>query len=1503
VLDLIENRAAISDSSTPSVVSDRAEIPLVGVGASAGGLQPIQRYFELLGDDVYSAFVVVQHLSPHFRSLMDELLARYSRLRIRRIDSVCDIEAGTIYLNQPRTTIEIVGNTLTAKRDDVEERAVARPIDHFFTSLASARRDQAVGLVFSGTGTDGMRGSGKILDAGGSVLVQDPGTAQFDGMPLATINSGFYSFSGPIEHLVEQTGLLLAGKDLTETVESDLVQAHPYDRILSSIQLQFGADLRHYKESTIRRRIARRAKLAGACDIADYATQLATDARELDVLYADLLIEVTTFFRDADAFKVLASTAISNLCSSSRNSNEPIRVWVPGCASGEEAYSIAILFAECSLAIDRPLNLKVLATDIHGRSMNQASAGIYSLDALSSVPAELVDRYFDVSRQQAVVKPFLRSYLFFSTHDLLNDPPFIDIDLVSCRNLLIYLKNDSQQQAMQSLLYAMRPGGFMMLGPSERLESPQSEYFEVVDDNWRIFHRNSMSTPKGSRLRQKIAGGMRKGVTPSSDSSLPFDRGSLLFRRAKSEALENLVKKLSQPGFLITGSGDIEHIFGEVSDLIPLKPGSFSKNVVDLVHPELKTVVSIILEQLPVAQDGCVERNVNLGGIEDVDGRTINIRAEHLCGLQEESHKFYLLLISDRSRFLGVSDAASGEEDNSSADQLQSERELREKLRLLQQTLNESESNLRATIEELETSNEELQSTNEELMSANEELQSTNEELHSVNEELYSVSAEHQQKNRELIERDREIEALLQSAKIGTVHLDEKLCLVRYSEDICNLFNIMPQDLGRPINHLTIKSNEREITDAIARCASEMSDETVELDVSVQGKTYLVRITGKAGSKGKESAGVLITCIDITDRRYMEDQARTLATIVEKTRTFVARWDADTKRVTYSNYHFARQCQFESADGPIGQLIQDVLSASACDWLKKRADTLKVDESLTDMVQGFNINEPDASSLVTLQALAGSSGEVSGYQCVGFPSLEENAFTLALNEMQTSLSESKSPETLIDKVISALVRYLQFEVGFVSIRSDDGSHQVRHAVDVLGDITVSQINASISDAVLEELNENGGITIASKDLASDSLAEALSQLRAQFVIASPVKNFGGAIGTLCLMSRRSAERNLTYRDKNFVYMVCAWIGFILDQEKYVQLIRHQTEYYKSLLHAIPGLMFLLDSDGRILTASERLCQLLGLELAQVKSKHVDDYLPDGAASKSYLQSNVVNQRNRLLLPNGSSTEVELSSVQCTVGVQQLRLVMLTDVSKRLEVQAELEAQNEQLSQANESLNRFAFVASHDLQEPLRKIQQFGSFLVSDLGDQLSTDSRYHLDVITTAAERMSKLIYDLLQFSRMSRETPTLDDVDLNDLVKSCITNHHEKLIEVNGVAETIDLPRSIRGNRVMLEQMINNLISNSIKYRSDDRSLNITVSGGAPDSREMFSFVDNGVGLDSKKTERIFEPFYRLDNKAAVKGSGVGLAICALVCEKHGWSIHCSGSKGEGCRFTIVEA
>ncbi|MDX1667969.1 MAG: chemotaxis protein CheB, partial [Limnobacter sp.] len=629
----------MSESSETSVqTTDKAKRPthIVGVGASAGGLEALEKLFRAMPGNTEMAFVVIQHLSPDFKSLMDELMMRFTSMPVQLVDSEVDVQANRIYLLAPKKEVVIEGDRLVTY-DRPSGKQLSMPINVFFRSLAASWGDKAIAVVLSGTGSDGSDGVLNVRDAGGVVIVQDPSTAKFDGMPQSAIGTGCVdAVLGPEEmpssiNSIINDPLFVRNSGKDELSEDELLHLNGIDKIYGLLKSHFSIDFRLYKPSTITRRIHRRITLGGnAVSIDDYVSKLEQDQSELNALYKDLLIGVTAFFRDIDAFEALRSKAVQEIMDKLPEDQE-FRVWVCGCSTGQEAYSMAMLILEEYERRGRTPLLKVFATDLHRDSVEVAADGVYSEMALESVPQLLKDKYFNsVGGGSFKVSPALRRFIIFSEHNLLKNPPFTRMNLVSCRNLLIYFRAEAQVPAVTAFNFSLVPGGVLFLGASETLGSLADD-FDTVDNHWKIYKKTKESRVSLTLKSQGEMGqaSMYEGSRQRNDRAQPLSR-----------LYHHLLDKHIPSGILLSENHELLHVFGDAHRYMKIPTGRHTGDVFAMLGQSLSIALSTALRNI---KDQSVSMSYRGIAIEEASS-LVELTVDPLFD-KASGRRFYMVLI------------------------------------------------------------------------------------------------------------------------------------------------------------------------------------------------------------------------------------------------------------------------------------------------------------------------------------------------------------------------------------------------------------------------------------------------------------------------------------------------------------------------------------------------------------------------------------------------------------------------------------------------------------------------------------------------------------------------------------------------------------------------------------------------------------------------------------------------------------------------------------------
>ena len=855
---------------TETLTDEAAPTHVVAIGASAGGLEPIELLFDQLPSQTGAAFVLIQHLSPDFKSLMDQLLGRHTAMEIVRVTDRTRLRRDRVYLIPPRKEMIVTGDDELQVRDPDKDLAVNHPIDVFLHSLADVYGEHAVAVVLSGSGSDGAQGCRAVHRSGGLVFAQDPATANFASMPQAVIDQlGAVLTAGPTEManlIVRHIGGRPVNADTGNAVAEAL---NATQRILFALRQRFGADFGYYKQSTVARRIERRVGLTKCRDEEAYAAYLLDHPDEMEDLYHDLLIGVTSFFRDEAAFRAFEKEALPGLLERMRE-GEQVRVWVAGCATGEEVYSLAILLIEGAEQRGIPPNVKIFATDIHEVSLAHASEGVYGPDKLQGVSAARLDRFFESLEYGSYrVKPAVRRFVVFSKHNLINDPPFSRLHLISCRNLLIYLGDAAQRKVMALFHFSLRKSGLLFLGSSET-PGRLADEFSTVNTRFRLFRK----------LRDVRLSASLEVLPPSSTMPQPSEEprqpstapgaGAVALFRQLMPAYDTLLSTYAPPGLLIDHHGHVVHVFGDAGRYLrPLGEGAVSMLATDRVHEALHVAVASGIDRALRHGDSSVSSGLTVTCADGTTKRVdVHVDAVKTQQGDDPTHAFIGFMDAD-----GAGPVA-GEPHAAPAPTTIAPDEAGRRIRELEADLRLTEESLQTTIEELETSNEELQAANEELQSSNEELQSTNEELYSINEELHTVSGEYEHRIEELVQLNSDMNNLLTSTDIGAIFLDRDLNLRRFTPAAAKLFHLVPHDVGRPISHVTSRIVSADLQEDIA--AIQAGQSRIEREVTTDtGDQYIVRLLPYTTADGRPD-GVSLSFVDIGElkRTYAQLEER-----------------------------------------------------------------------------------------------------------------------------------------------------------------------------------------------------------------------------------------------------------------------------------------------------------------------------------------------------------------------------------------------------------------------------------------------------------------------------------------------------------------------------------------------------------------------------------------------------------------------------------------------------
>ncbi|MTW20194.1 chemotaxis protein CheB [Allochromatium palmeri] len=871
-----------NSSEIPDASVHPAHFPIVGLGASAGGLAAFEAFFAAIPPDLKTgmAFVLVQHLAPDHKSLLTELIKRYTRMRVQEVEDGMRVEPDCIYVIPPNLDMALFQGTLRL----LESTAVPGrrlSIDFFFRSLALDQHERAIGVLLSGSGSDGTLGARTIKGEGGLVIAQSPKTADYDAMPRSVIATGLTDFVLPPAEMPAQIMAYVAhafgaGARLSSATGQP---GDTLSKICILLRDRTGHDFSQYKQSTLVRRTERRMALHQIDRQSDYVRYLQQTPGELDELFRDLLIGVTCFFRDTDAFEVLERDIIPRLFAG-KSAGAPVRVWVCGCSTGEEAYSIAILLQEHIETLKQSFRVQVFATDVDARAIEQARTGCYPSSIAADVSEARLARYFsrNPDGDGYRIQKGIRDLLIFSEQDVIKDPPFSRLDLISCRNLLIYFNAELQKRLMPIFHYALNPEGVLFLGNSETV-GDSFTLFSPLNRKCKLFlrreHLFGVPAPAMGEFLTANAPVINASQMPAPREPRPVK----VDLRVLTE--QTLLAHYNPVAILVNGRGDILHILGRTGQLLELPAGDTATNILSMAREGLARPLTAALHRSVARKEVVQVPNIRVN--TDDSFVRVDLSVRPLRPDQSDSSRpsnLYLVVFEAPRSLAALEEIREGEEPQPESGRdrriVELELELRAKDEYLQTTLEEMET----ANEELKSTNEELQSVNEELQSTNEELETSKEELQSVNEELATVNVELQNKVVDLSRANNDMNNLLAGTGVATLFVDHQLRITRFTPTATHLIKLIKTDIGRSVgdivsnlvNYTDLMQDTLAVLNTLVTCEHEVQ--------TLQGDWYLMRI-GPYRTLDNVIEGAVITFVDISNRKRMEDALHSARTMAE----------------------------------------------------------------------------------------------------------------------------------------------------------------------------------------------------------------------------------------------------------------------------------------------------------------------------------------------------------------------------------------------------------------------------------------------------------------------------------------------------------------------------------------------------------------------------------------------------------------------------------------------
>jgi two-component system CheB/CheR fusion protein len=901
---------------------------VVGIGASAGGLEAINEFFDNIPQDTGFSFVVIQHLSPDYKSLMAELLAKHTDMQVHEATEDMPLKPNCIYLIPTKKTLTLSNGKLQLQ-EKVRNNHPNTAIDIFFESLAKDKGEKAVGIILSGTGSDGTKGIAAIKNHGGTIVVQDPTTAEFDGMPNSAIATGYADLilapeliPDELVHFLKEAPLIRSFNQLNNHEEAIITD------ILDLIHKVTQHDFSHYKRPTLNRRLAKRMAEKGIKTLREYYEHLSFHTDEVKALCREFLINVTRFFRDEEAFEIIRTEVIPSLFHN-KESGDTIKVWVVASSTGEEAYTLAMLFEEYIETQKRyDVSVKLFATDIDQQAIDVASKGVYSEDAVKGISSERLKRFFVKEGNVYRVSQSLRKAVVFAKHDITKDPPFSKIDLLTCRNMLIYMNPLLQKNILQKFHFALNEDSYLFLGSSENIGALR-DVMKDVDKKWKIYRCIS------------------KNKTGEYEAFLnPVDKTQLMLPSPKAKnALthlaeifkDTLLDEYQFAGIFIDKDFEVKQAIGAFKNFISFPEGNFNFNLLKLVPADLAVALSTCIRKAMKENEKVVQKKIKVETAKQQ--RLVNIVVKPYLTQKTYLQPFLFIILSEVEQEL---------KPVSRSKNLSKKDIVAERIDELEDELKDTKENLQAVIEEVESANEELQSSNEEIISANEELQSTNEELQSLNEELHTVNAEHQQKIKELMDLNDDLNNYFNNSEVGQILIDGNLVIRKFTPFAKKQVNVIESDVGRMITDISTNFADDKFIDHIRSVMKTGVRHEQEILMN-DGNIFLMRIA-PFFRQDRSIDGVVVNFIDIS-------QLKTLSSIIEavlnsSTSGILAKKSIRNKNGEITDFEYisvnrAAETMLHLAHGSlIGSRLKKAFPEMAGEFFKKYIDVVENNKTI-----------------------------------------------------------------------------------------------------------------------------------------------------------------------------------------------------------------------------------------------------------------------------------------------------------------------------------------------------------------------------------------------------------------------------------------------------------------------------------------------------------------------------------------------------------------------------
>lgn len=1461
------------------------KLSIVGLGGSAGSILALQEFLTAMPVDTGLAFVIILHLSPDHESTLAEMFQRSTAMPVMAATDGITVGPNCVYVIPPGKFLASVDGYLRLT-DAREPRGKRVAVDYFFRTLAETHGAHALAVVLSGMGGDGALGLKRIKELGGLTIAQDPDEAEHPDMPRSAIAAGVVDWvlgvkempAKLLAYVKQRAELTLPGEEGPHPAEK--AEPTPDDHeaalrdVLAFLNTRTGRDFSYYKRATILRRIARRMQVNGLSDLPSYLVYMRTHAGEPGALLQDLLISVTNFFRGPASFAALERTIPEMF--KGKGPGDTVRVWVAGCATGEEAYSIAILLSEHAATLVGPPQLQVFATDLDEEVIREARAGLYPETISADVSEERLRHFFIHEPGGFRVRRAVRELVLFAPHDLLKDSPFSRLDLVSCRNLLIYLKREAQSRAFDIFHFALRPGGRLFLGTSEAVDDA-SPLFAVLDKNQRLYtHRpapqrliavptgpgtlaRSLALQERARERPTVPGSVTvANVQGGLGQLVPLDSGL-----PPGELHYRLIERFSPPSIVVNSMHEIVHLSESAGRFLQFTGGEPTRNLLRTVHPMLRVELRAAL--YAAAQTHVVVAVADVP-VEMGDARSlVDIRVTPAGELAPD----FLLVVFEQHPADGAAAVAAPESGDADQAVLLLERELVATKSHLRDTIEQSE----ASTEELKASNEELQAINEELRSATEELETSREELQSINEELRTVNDELKSNVDQLAQSNNDLQNLMAATDIATVFLDRELCVQRFTPSARTLFNFISSDLGRPLSDLSRQLEYPELVDDAERSLAHLKP--TQREVSAGELRFLARALPYR-TADDHIAGVVLTFTDITTIKQGEDATARLAAIVESSsdaiigkdlRGIVTSWNVGAKKV------FGYDAS-EMIGQPIVRLIPADRRDEEVEILRRVGDGETINSFETVRVRNDGTEIPIAATISPIKDAAGRTIGVSkiARDITSWRKAEQSE-RAGRERLRMALHAARMVAWEYDPATGAVVTS-ENASDVYGFPPGEGTGNIDRWLNILHPDDLERHRARLAKAVVagEEF------TSLFRIVRPDTDAVQWIEQRGHIVLeraGAAVRLFGVDMD---ITARMEAEAALHQSEERFAFVRrSSGVGFWYCDLPFDVL--EWDDLVKDHFHLPP------DAIVTIQTFYERM--------------HPDDREPTRQAiERSIAGRTHYTVEYRTLHPDTGAVKW-VRAIGRTGYAPDGSPIQFDGVTLDVSDYKNAEAA---LREADRRKDEFLAILAHELRNPLAPISSGLKVIQLAGSDGTIEQARAMME---RQLVQMTRLVDDLLDVSRLTTGKLELrmERLELREVIDAALETSRP-VIDQQDHELSVEMPRKamyVDGDPIRLAQVVSNLLTNAAKYTHRGGHLRLTV--GCDDEAATIAVADDGIGIPTDMLATVFGMFTQVDRtlEKTTGGLGIGLSLVKGLVEMHGGTIEArSEGQGKGSEFKV---